>query len=494
MLCLLIFSAGVVMAQSNSYYSVDDILLGTSPTNSRATDWKPDEGLALEATGLAMLDGDRLAVAIRKGEVWTLEGVSGDPKKITYRQFASGLDEPLGLLHKGESLYLTQRSEVTELRDEDGDGMADAYLTVGKGWNVSGSYHGYAYGPALDRNGDFWVTLNVDMGPRTDNDAPWRGWGGRIKSDGTFEPMCAGMRSPCGIGSNLEGDVFFTDQQGNWIPTNSLHHLRKGAYYGNPQGMKPAESKGSPVKPLAAPVDGLPYPEAMSKLPQLAPPAVWFPYGKLGRSRTGIKADSTAGKFGPYAGQLFVGEFTMSEVGRVFLEKVGGEYQGACFPFMDKFPCAVMQMEFGHDGSMFVGMSNRGWSSLGSAAYGLQRVRWSGAIPFEIKEMRAKPDGFELTFTRKCNAAAAGNPRNYSMISYTYPLHSRYGGEEILTRDVPIEGANVSPDGLRVRLTCGGLRPLFVHELHYGGARSADGEKPWHSVAYYTLNRIPDEE
>ena len=73
------------------------------------------DGIVLEATGLESLDGNKLGVAIRKGEVWILDGVYGDPAKITYSRFASGLDEPLGLVRRGSNLLLAQRTEVTEL-------------------------------------------------------------------------------------------------------------------------------------------------------------------------------------------------------------------------------------------------------------------------------------------------------------------------------------------------------------------------------------------
>ncbi len=480
------------VASAEDYYVVEDILLGTSMHSPRDAGWRPGQGIALEATGLAPLDGGRLAVAIRKGEVWILEGIEGDVEKITYKRFASGLDEPLGLMRRGDHLLLSQRSEVTELVDTDGDGVADQYLTAGKGWHVSGNYHGYAYGPVEDGEGRLWATLNLGMGAKANNDLPWRGWGVCLKGDGTVEPMCAGMRSPCGLGRNAAGDVFFTDQQGQWIPTNSLHHLRRGVYYGNPEGMKAAEFPGSPLRPLAAEVNGEPYPEALEKLPQLVPPAVWFPYDKMGRSRTGITLDTTEGKFGPYQNQLFVGEFTTNKIGRVFLEKIEGEYQGACFPFLEGFPCAVMTMAFSEQGTQFAGMSNRGWSSLGSAAYGLQRIRWTGVVPFEVREMRARADGFELVFTLPVDRASASVVSAYQMTSYTYPLHATYGGEEIQTEDVAITRAEVSLDGLQVRLTCQGLRAYFVHELNYGGVRSGEGgARPWHDRVYYTLNRIP---
>ena len=163
-----------------------------------------------------LADG-KLAVAIRKGEVWLLDGVLGAPDKVRYTLFASGLHEPLGVLRDGDSLLVTQRTEVTRLRDTNGDGVADEYLTAARGWNVSGSYHGYAYGPKRDGLGNLWVALNLDMGERADNKAAWRGWSGVMGPDNTFLPMVAGLRSPCGLGANTAGDMFCVDQQGTWI-------------------------------------------------------------------------------------------------------------------------------------------------------------------------------------------------------------------------------------------------------------------------------------
>ena len=234
------------------------------------------------------------------------------------------------------------------------------------------------------------------------------------------------------------------------------------------------------------------FPDAIKAFPQLKPPAVWFPYKKMGQSTTDIMLDASDGRFGPFAGQLFVGEFTQAGMNRVFLEKIDGEYQGACFPFRSGFASAVLRMGQGRDGSVFVGLTNRGWSSLGTASYGLQRLVWTGKVPFEIKEMRVRPDGFELVFTRPVEKTTAADPASYKMHSYTYLYQSTYGSDEIQNQDLVITSATVSGDGLRVRLAVNTLRELFVHELTALGIRSHDGEPLLHPHAYYTLNRIPD--
>ena len=493
LLCSVAAAAGALAAAPQ--YQIADILTADAPSASRSKDWKPGAGIPLEVSGMDWMPDGRLAVATRKGEVWMLEGVLAPiPNKVTFKLFASGLHEPLGALSDGDGLLVTQRTEVTRLRDTDGDGVADEYRSAGSGWNVSGAYHGYAYGPKRDGKGALWVTLNLDMGERSNNTLPWRGWGGTIGEDGAFRPLVAGMRSPCGLGAGPGGDMFCVDQQGTWIPATPIYHLRNGAFFLNPEGIAPQSLPESPLKLSAAVPAKLPYPEAVRALPEMCPPAVWLPYNKMGRSGTDLVQCNAGGKFGPFDGQLLVAEFTDSKIGRVFLEKVGGEYQGAAFPFLDGFASGIVRLLGAEDGSLMVGMTSRGWSSLGTKAYGLQRVRWNGDAVFAIREMRARPDGFELVFTEPVDPAAASDPASYAMTRYTYLYSSAYGSDEIETAPLKILSATLAPDAQSVRLRVEGLRALFVHELHVSGVLSAKGSKLDHAEAYYTLNRIPKPE
>jgi glucose/arabinose dehydrogenase len=482
-------SAAIVVAAEP--YEIVDILTANSPSASRSKEWKPSAGIPLEVSGMDWTPQGKLAVAIRKGEVWMLDGVLGAPDQVQYQLFASGLHEPLGALWDGDSLLVMQRTEMTRLRDTDGDGVADEYLTAGNGWNVSGAYHGYAYGPRRDGRGNLWVSLNVDMGDRSNNKAPWRGWSGTITSYGDFRPMAAGMRSPCGLGANLAGDMFCVDQQGTWVPSTPIYHLREGAFFLNPEGIASQDLPASPLKLSAKVPEKVPYPDALRALPEMRPPAVWLPYVKMGRSGTDLAVCNAQGKFGPFDGQMMVAEFTDAKVSRVFMEKVDGEYQGAAFPFLSGFASGVVRLLFAPDGSLMVGMTSRGWSSLGTKSYGLQRVRWNGTTPFAIREMHALPDGFELVFTLPVDAATAANPASYSMKNYTYFYSGAYGSDEIQVQSNSIASAIVSDDHLRVHLKIDGRRELYVHELRCEGVRSATGTALDHPDAYYTLNRIP---
>ncbi|MEM7012814.1 MAG: hypothetical protein AAF585_15170, partial [Verrucomicrobiota bacterium] len=449
--------------------------------------------LKLEASGLAVLPEGKLAVSIRKGEVW----IAQDPmkQKPEFKRFAHALHEPIGLAWRDGALYTTQRSEVTKMRDVDGDGVADEYLTAAKGWGVSGNYHEYAYGPAFDAEGNLWVTLNQTLGKPVkmngvrDTEFPWRGWSMmKPAAGGPMQPMSAGLRSPFGIAANHEGEIFATDQQGNWWGTNPLMHLKRGVFHGHADALRDVERPESPVKHPGELPKGISVAQAIEQLPGYEPPAVWFPYNKIGASTTGLVYDSTGGKFGPFENQFFVGEFTYAFVSRVFLEKVGGQYQGACFHFRRGMQSAVLSLAFLPNGDLVVGESNRGWNSIGTRSFGLERLVWTGEVPFEIKTMEARPKGFKLTFTKPVDP----NTAQFQLLSYTYNYHSSYGSDEIDHADVNITAVNVAADGLSAELSCEGLRAGYVHELHADDVRSKDGLRLLHPEAYYTLNQIPE--
>ena len=449
------------------------------------------KNLQLEVSGIAAMPDGRIAVCVRRGEVWLIENAGGASDKVRYKRFASGLHEPLGLTwHKG-ALYTVQRSEVTKLIDRDGNDEADQYTTAARGWGVSGNYHEYAYGPVFDPKGNMYVTLNATIGNAVTTDRNWRGWSLRFTPNGTMQPVSAGMRSPIGIATNHAGDVFGADHQGNWFPTCPLYHIRDGVFHGHADALKFCDLPGASFEHPGKIKTGMTVGEAAQAIKPYVLPAVWFPYRKMGTGSTGIVCDTTAGRFGPFENQLFVGDFSTAMISRVFLEKVGGEYQGACFPFREGFDCGVVSLAFGRDGSMFVGETNRGWNSVGSRSFGLQRLEWSGQTPFEVKAMRARPDGFEIEFTHSVDRTSASASRSYSMSSYTYPYHSRYGGDEINIRKLNVIKATIAADRRHVHLNVEGLRASFVHELHLSGVRSSTGGNLLHDRAYYTLNRIP---
>jgi len=457
--------------------------------------------ISLEVGALELLPDGKLAVSTRRGEVWLVDQPFGTPEAMKWSRFAHGLHEVLGLAWRDGWLYVTQRGDVSRIRDSNGDGIADVFEIVNDDWEVSGDYHEYAFGSKFDRDGNLWVALCLTGS--FSSEAKYRGWCLRITTDGKSIPTCSGIRSPGGIGMNAAGEMFYTDNQGPWNGTCSLKHLVPGKFVGHPGGFKwydlPEVKAAMGLRPQE-PQSGSRFMTEADRIPEYEPPAILFPYKKMGQSASGVACDTTSGRFGPFAGQMFVGDQTNSTVMRCFLEKVDGHYQGACFPFREGFGSGTLALLFaptvsgGERGgsSLFVGGTNRGWGSRGNKPFALERLDWSGQTPFEIHEMRAKPDGFELTFTHLVNRETAGEVASYKLQTYTYIYQAPYGSPEVDFTTPTITSATVSEDAKSVRLVIDGLQEGHIHELVSAGVRSATGLPLLHQEAYYTLNRIPD--
>ncbi len=398
-------------------------------------------------------------------------------------------------LEKDGWLYATQRCELSRLKDTNGDDKADIVETVSDAWEINGDYHEYAFGSPFDKNGHAWVVLCL-TGSFNSN-SKYRGWCLRIDKDGHAIPTCSGIRSPGGIGMNAEGDMFFTDNQGPWNGTCSLKWLRPGSFQGHPAGNRwyelPEVKKAMGEKPQE-PESGSRIMTEAKKIPEYEPPAVLFPYDKMGKSAAGIACDLTGGKFGPFAGQMMVTDQSFSTVMRCYLEKIQGHYQGACFMLREGGGSGNLVLEFAHDGSLLVGGTNRGWGSRGHKPFALERLVWTGKTPFEVREMRAKPDGFELTFTEPVDPATAKDPASYKLETYCYIYQASYGSPEVDHTTPKIKDIKLGEDGKSARLIIEGLQEGHVHELHMPGLRSQTGLPLLHKVGYYTLNYIPKAE
>lgn len=448
------------------------------------------QNFVLEVGGIDTAPDGTVYAATRRGEVYRVTGATGpDISQAKINLYAQGLHEALGAAWKDGALYVQQRPELTRLKDEDGDGRADVFDTVSDQWGLSGDYHEYAFGSRPDRNGKFWSVLCL-TGSFSSN-VIWRGWALTIDENGTTMPVCSGVRSPGGIGFNAEGDVFYTDNQGPWNGSSSLKWLKPGSFQGHPDTFRWYENAPELKERPEKPVDQTRLVKERERNPLLVPPAVVLPHGRVGQSPTAIVCDTTGGKFGPFKNQLFVGEQCYSNIGRVFLEKVDGLYQGAVFPFIEGFGSGIIGMALTPEGQMFAGGSDRGWGARGGKPYCFDRVVWTGKTPFEVLEMKAQPDGFLLTFTQPVDKAAAGNPESYKMTAWTWAFRAEYGGPEVDQAAPAIKAAEVSADGMSVRLRIDGLVKGHVHLLKSAGVRSADGLPLLHPDAYYTLNNIP---
>ena len=434
--------------------------------------------VALQVTGMDFLPDGNLAVCTWQGEVYIVENPHGDPGAVRLRRFARGLCEPGGLKVYDGRIHLVQKVELTRLADIDGDGEADLFDCLNQDWGVTGNYHDFSFGPLKDRDGNFVV---YRTGNRGIWEVPYMGWAVTIPPDGRgLEGYCSGFRSPNGFGVwGPDHDLWMGDNQGNWVGACTLHHIRKGLFYGFPS-----------TRPL---------PRGTFENPQAPPPpAVWFPY-ELAPSVSDIATFPEKG-FGPFGGQMVVGDWKNALLMRVQMEKVGGEWQGCVWPLAKGFWSGVNRIAFGPDNRLYVGgCKNPAWAALGPYEASLDRVGFTGRTPFEVQSVHARPDGFVLEFTEPVDAGSAADPAGYDLLQFRYEYHQAYGspkfdhdGKPDSLSSLAVKAVEVAPDRRRVRLRVGGWKPGYVTWIRPLDVENEAGDALWHDEFWYTLNRIPE--
>ncbi len=444
--------------------------------------------LVIEAGAFETLPDGRIAVGTRHGDIYFVSGLDEPKPQPDYHLFASGLDEIFGLAWKDGALYVTQSSELTRISDRNGDGKADRFEVVSDVWGY-GTYHEYAFGSKFDPEGNLYVALGLSSSYHSQQ--LFRGWGFKITPDGKSIPIASGMRSPGGIGFNEHGALFYIESQGPWNSACSLKFVKEGGFMGHPISYNWYDFAPNMGKAPAQPKSGSRVIAELESIPQLDPYAVIFPYIRMGRSISGFVIDRTKGSFGPFEDQMFLGDYTQSILMRATTEQINGVWQGACYPFREGLSTGILNIHFTPGGRLLCGGTNRGWPVRGLKPYALERLEWTGIMPFEIERVSITPNGFRVKFTKPAAAAEGGNAGSYKVTTFTHSYHQGYGGPEIEQTTPAVTSAKLADDGLSATLVLDTLTKGHVHEFNLGALRSRDGEELLHRHAYYTVNEVP---
>jgi hypothetical protein len=428
-----------------------------------AMDWLPDGRLAIATWGGS--DNEL-------GEVHLLSGVTGntDPSRVTTQRIASGLKEPMGIKYVDGKLYVSEKDGLTELNDTNGDWVTDNYRTVAT-WPFGGNFHEFAFG-LLYKDGFFYLNLSVSInlgGATTDpQPAPNRGTTIKVnKATGAVSYVAGGLRTPHGIGWGPDGDIFVTDNQGGWLPSSKLLHIKQDRFfnhYMNPDG----------------PFDNRP----------VTQPVLWLPQNEIANSPVN-PVQLTAG---PFTGQMVFGDVTYGGLQRAYLEKVNGEYQGAVFRMTQGLEAGVSRISLGPDGAIYTGGIGAGgnWGQPGKLSHGLQKLTPNGTNAFDILAMRAIDGGFELEYTQPLSTATVQDlVAKYQVQQWRYVPTADYGGPKVDQQTLTVTSATPSADRRKVTLKLSGLQAgRVVHVRSPRPFAAESGATLWSTEAWYTLNAL----
>jgi azurin len=175
------------------------------------------------------------AISTMTGEVWLVKGIDDKLDKVSWKRFATGLHQPLGMKIIDGRIHVLGRDQITRLHDLNGDDEADFYECVTNVMQTSPGGHDFIVGLETDAQGRFYFASG-NQGVC------------RITGRDQLDVLATGFRNPDGLGLSPDGRFITTSvQEGDWTPATSICQIElgknEGAHFGagGPKNGQPPE-------------------------------------------------------------------------------------------------------------------------------------------------------------------------------------------------------------------------------------------------------------
>jgi len=441
-------------------YVVDVV---TAPEQNPYKSW-------LRFTGLDFFPDGRAALCTWSGDVWIVSGLDAGLEKLTWKRYAVGVGQPMGLKIVDGKVLTVARDQITRLHDLNGDGEADYYECVNNGIKLTTNFHEFCFDLQTDAEGNFYCTKGSPIWAGSLRSTDHSGSVCKISKDGsTLEVLATGLRAPNGLGISPEGEIYCTDNQGNWVPECPINHIKKGGFYGfHGPGQKQRERE-KPVTWIPMSVD------------KSSAGLVWAPDDRWGLPK----------------GTMILNSYDCS-VSLVLRERVGDVEQGGVVRFPFRFPSGVMRGRFNPvDGQLYVA-GLRGWSSSAARDCAFERLRYTGGpvtLPLQVKTRKG---GMDVVFSGALDPASAADGDNIGAVGFNVVRTANYGSSEFRLKDpkktgrdpVEIRSSKLQADGKTLSLEMPDLKPMTNLVLKFR-LKSAAGA-PVDVELDYTLHAVPE--
>lgn len=451
--------------QTDKPYVVDELSL---PAENPWKSW-------IRPTGFDFFkDGTRAALCTWNGDVWIVDGIGSKPEQLTWRRFAAGLYEPLGLRIVDDVIYVRGRDQITRLHDLNNDGEADFYENFNNDGVASANYHGFAMDLVTDAAGNFYYAR---CGQKMSPQLPGMGSLIRISADGaTSEVVACGLRAANGLGVGPKGEITAADNQGNWMPACRINLVKPGGFYGY---MPHVRAAGGPDRT------------------DFDPPLCWLPMSVDSSSgaQAWVPKDDT--RWGPFAGQMLHTSYGRASLMLVLRDEVDGVAQAGVVRFPLSFASGIMRARINpKDGQLYL-CGLKAWQSAGAQDGTFCRVRYTGkpvAMPCGLHVVH---DGIELSFTTPLDPKTANDAESFGVEQWNYRWTQAYGSPEFSVADpakqghddVTVKSATLRPDGKTVFLEIPDLKPVMQMSIQYDLDTKAG--TTLNDTVFLTVNRVP---
>jgi len=422
-------------------------------------------------------DGHRAAVCTWSGDVWIVSGIDDKLEHLTWKRYASGLFQTLGLKIVNDEIYVLGRDQITRLHDLNNDGEADFYENFNNDCQVSSSFHEFSFDLQTDNEGNFYY---AKAGPVRPGGQGWQiitdhnGCMLKVSKDGSkFEVFAVGLRAPNGMSVGPNDEITVADNEGTWTPACRLSIVRKGMMLGVPDLARRDPKPTTYDKPIC-----------------------WLPHGNVDNS-SGGQVWVTSDQWGPFKGELLHMSYGQCALFKVLKEPIGDIWQGGVVQFPLHFDSGIMRARFNPADHQLYVAGLRGWQTTASKDCCFQRVRYTGKPVNMPTELHVRKDGIEIGFTRPIDATAGADDQNYSIEQWNYLWSSNYGSPEFSVEKpndkghdpVEVDAVTVSPDRKSVFLKIATLKPVMQMRIQMKLKTSEGAPMEW--TIYNTINEVP---
>ena len=422
--------------------------------------------------GLDFLSDDRALLGSISGDVWLVSGLGEGSQSLTWKRFATGLYQPLGIKIIDGNIYVLGRDQITRLHDLDGDDEADFYENFNNDSMVAENFHSFTLNLETDSEGNFFYAQGAPWPPNVKT--PHQGMLFKVSPDGKrFESFADGLRGPNGMAIGPNNMITYSDNEGHWLPTCSLQLIRPGGFHG--------------MKPTAHLHDSVPE--------NFEQPICWIPHAIDNSPGDQIWIDSD--KWGPLNGKMLMTSYGKSSLSLVLMQNVNGTIQGGTIKLPLKFRSGIIrgrQNKF-DDHLYLCGLSV--WQTTGVQPAGFYRVRYTGK-PLNIPTMLAATrNSIDLTFSEPLNRQLATDPESYNIEQWNYRWIERYGSPHYSSKNPNEEGQDtvkvyavkLSPDGKTVSIEVDEVIPVMQMKIAYN-LETLEGGRLRNEI-YNTIHALP---
>jgi putative heme-binding domain-containing protein len=396
-------------------------------------------------------------VCTMHGDVWHVRGLDANLRHVTWRRFASGLHQSLGVVVDHDEIYVLGRDQITRLHDLNGDGEADFYECCCSAMETSASGHDFICGLARDEEDRFYMASSNQGVIRTTAD-------GRA-----VEALATGIRNPDGIHLAPDGSITCPASEGEWTPASMICGIPSSH-----------DSRSQPLHfGYRGPQNG--------QAPAL--PLVYLPRGLDNSS--GAQATIPSDRWGALGGKMIHLSYGAARWFLLLSDEVSGQSQGAIVPLPGEFRSGVHRGHFNPvDGHLYVAGS-AGWGTYGAEDGCFQRVRLAGPVPQVPVGFHAHENGVLVKFSRPLDTALAQDSSRHFAQAWNYRYSAGYGSPELSGRYPEVVGHDVLDiaavhlvDDRTIFLELPDLQPC--NTLHLAIQASADNL----AHAFVTLNAL----